>query len=153
MKEGEFHAIVGPFGSGKSTLLSAILGKSWLFLEKVLICSEASYSGDLEVLAGERVVVGSTAYLPEIPWIMNTSIRANVLYDLDFDKKLYDKVVMAADLRRDIFALPRCDATVVGENVSCLESKYIFEFLKFGVMTRNQDTFSWLNKYENNETR
>ncbi|PAV81687.1 hypothetical protein WR25_04720 [Diploscapter pachys] len=97
VKEGEFHAIVGPFGSGKSTLLSAILG-------------------DLEVLAGERVVVGSTAYLPEIPWIMNSSIRANVLYDLDFDKKLYDKVVMATDFRRDIFALPRCDATVVGEN-------------------------------------
>ena len=94
------------------------------------------------MLAGERVVVGSTAYLSEIPWVMNTSIRANVLYDLDFDKKLYDKVVMAADLRRDIFALPRCDATVVGENVSYLESTYIFEFSKFGVMTRNQDTFS-----------
>lgn len=99
------------------------------------------------MLAGERVVVGSTAYLPEIPWIMNTSIRANVLYDLDFDKKLYDKVVMATDFRRDIFALPRCDATVVGENVSYFESAYIFQFSnfcwrpEFGVMTKSRYFF------------
>ncbi|CAJ0589993.1 unnamed protein product [Cylicocyclus nassatus] len=97
VQEGEWHAIVGPVGSGKSSLLAAILG-------------------EMTQLDGLRKVGGTVAYVPQSAWILNQTVRANILYGLDYERNRYDKVLRACELKKDIFALPRCDASMLGEN-------------------------------------
>ncbi|KAK6049539.1 ABC transporter, ATP-binding protein, partial [Cooperia oncophora] len=97
VNQGELHAIVGSFGSGKSSLLSAILG-------------------EMTQLDGVKKISGTIAYVPQTAWILNHTVRSNILYGLDYDRNKYDKVLRACELKKDIFSLPRCDATIVGEN-------------------------------------
>ncbi|EPB74675.1 ABC transporter transmembrane region [Ancylostoma ceylanicum] len=104
VKEGEVHAIVGPVGSGKSSLLSAILGSDYS-------------SGEMTHLDGTRKIGGTIAYVPQSAWILNHTVRGNILYGMDYERNKYDKVLRACELKKDIFTLPRCDATIVGENV------------------------------------
>ncbi|VDN24064.1 unnamed protein product [Cylicostephanus goldi] len=106
VQEGEWHAIVGPVGSGKSSLLLAILG-------------------EMTQLDGLRKVGGTVAYVSQSAWILNQTVRANILYGLDYERNRYDKVLRACELKKDIFSLPRCDATMLGENVS--SSKFLLD--------------------------
>lgn len=101
VNRGEIHAVVGSVGSGKSSILSAILG-------------------EMTHLDGIRKVSGTIAYVPQTAWILNQTIRGNILYGLDYDRNKYDKVLRACELKRDVYTLPRCDATVVGENGTAL---------------------------------
>ncbi|KAK5971823.1 hypothetical protein GCK32_002081 [Trichostrongylus colubriformis] len=101
VQKEEVHAIVGSFGSGKSSVLSAILG-------------------EMTQLDGVRKIAGTIAYVPQTAWILNQTVRNNILYGMDYDSKKYDKVLRACELKKDIFALPRCDATIVGENGTTL---------------------------------
>ncbi|KJH47400.1 ABC transporter, ATP-binding protein [Dictyocaulus viviparus] len=101
VQQGEFCAVVGSVGSGKSSLLAAILG-------------------EMTLLDGSRNVCGTVSYLSQTAWILNQTVRANILYGLDYDRNRYDKILKACELKKDIFALPRCDATVLGENGAAL---------------------------------
>lgn len=75
-------------------------------------------AGDLVQLDGIRSVHGTIGYVPQTPWIMNHTVKSNILYGKEYDKNLYDKVTRACDLRRDFYAMPRYDSTMVGDNVS-----------------------------------
>lgn len=43
-------------------------------------------------LDGIRKVSGTIAYVPQTAWILNQTIRGNILYGLDYDRNKYDKV-------------------------------------------------------------
>jgi ATP-binding cassette subfamily C (CFTR/MRP) protein 1 len=60
VKRGEFTCIVGRVGCGKSSLLSAMFGEA-------------------QRIEGYLSVRGKLSYCCEKPWIINTSIRENVL--------------------------------------------------------------------------
>ncbi|VDM64606.1 unnamed protein product [Angiostrongylus costaricensis] len=109
VRQGEHRAVVGPVGCGKSSLLAAILG-------------------EMNLLEGYRKVNGTIAYVSQTSWILNDTVRANILYGLEYNKNKYDKelifdvddilqILRACELKKDIFTLPRSDATVVGENL------------------------------------
>ncbi|VDO86601.1 unnamed protein product [Heligmosomoides polygyrus] len=78
--------------------------------------------GEMTHLDGIRKVSGTIAYVPQTAWILNQTIRGNILYGLDYDRNKYDKVLRACELKRDVYTLPRCDATVVGENIGAARS-------------------------------
>ena len=63
--KGFLVGVVGPTGSGKSSLLQAILGEM----------PKAPASGPARV-ADQRPV----AFLPQQPWIFNSTVRQNVLF-------------------------------------------------------------------------
>ncbi|KAK6010154.1 hypothetical protein OSTOST_24844, partial [Ostertagia ostertagi] len=42
-------------------------------------------------LDGVRKVCGSVAYVPQTPWILNHTMRGNILYGMDYDRNRYDK--------------------------------------------------------------
>ncbi|KAJ1725999.1 hypothetical protein LPJ61_005493, partial [Coemansia biformis] len=65
----ELIAVTGKSGSGKSSLLLSICG-------------------ELEMTEGTGKVAGSTAYLEQSPWIMNDTMRANVLFGREYDAEL-----------------------------------------------------------------
>ncbi|KAJ2745284.1 hypothetical protein GGI20_002307 [Coemansia sp. BCRC 34301] len=93
---GEHLAIVGRVGSGKSSLLSALLG-------------------DMRKESGDVVVCGQVAFVPQQPWIMNATLRSNVLFGLKYDEVFYNRVIDACALRPDLDMLTAGDMTEIGE--------------------------------------
>ncbi|XP_073824005.1 sulfonylurea receptor [Musca autumnalis] len=95
---GKLTMIVGKNGSGKSSLLSALL------MEMPLI------SGDMIWNKSSTI-----AFVPQQPWLLNASIRENILFGESFRPKRYDFVLDACALKPDIDLMPAGDLTVIGE--------------------------------------
>ncbi|KAJ1647430.1 hypothetical protein LPJ64_001206 [Coemansia asiatica] len=95
-KRTELVAVVGTVGSGKSSLVSAILGE-------MVKCS------------GNVSISGSIAYVPQQPWIVNATLRDNILLGKLFDPDLYFRVIEACALSPDLESLPARDLTEIGE--------------------------------------
>ncbi|GEQ70471.1 hypothetical protein JCM33374_g4148 [Metschnikowia sp. JCM 33374] len=96
VKKGELDCIVGKVGSGKSSILQCLLG-------------------DLYKLDGEAKVHGSIAYASQVPWIINGTVRENILFGHKYDPEFYQKVLDACALSVDLKILPKKDKTEVGE--------------------------------------
>lgn len=94
--KGELACIVGRVGDGKSSLLQAVLGDLWK-------------------IKGEVVVRGRTAYVPQQAWVMNASVRENIVFGHRWDPQFYDKTIKACALSDDFAQLPDGDQTEVGE--------------------------------------
>ncbi|KAJ5665324.1 Metal resistance protein YCF1 [Penicillium maclennaniae] len=95
-RKGELSCIVGRVGSGKSSLLQSILG-------------------ELYKIDGEVVVRGRVAYVAQAPWVMNASVRENIVFGHRWDPDFYDLTVEACALLDDFKNLPDGDQTEVGE--------------------------------------
>lgn len=93
---GELCAVVGRVGSGKSSLCSAILNETVL--------------GE-----GHISVKGSVAYAAQSPWILNSTLRENILFGLSMDKARYEAVLSACQLTHDLSMLDNGDLTEIGE--------------------------------------
>ncbi|CAI4047150.1 hypothetical protein SUVZ_12G0420 [Saccharomyces uvarum] len=103
-KRGDLICVVGRVGAGKSTFLKAILGQ--------LPCM----SGSKESLAPKLIIrASSLAYCSQESWIMNASVRENILFGHKFDKAYYDLTIKACQLLPDLKILPDGDETLVGE--------------------------------------
>nr|WOF01071.1 multidrug resistance-associated protein 1 [Corynespora cassiicola] len=94
--KGELACIVGRVGSGKSSLLQAVLGDLWK-------------------IRGEVILRGKTAYVPQQAWVMNASVRENIVFGHRWDPHFYEKTVKACALLDDFASLPDGDQTEVGE--------------------------------------
>ncbi|EGV65927.1 hypothetical protein CANTEDRAFT_97001 [Yamadazyma tenuis ATCC 10573] len=99
-KKGELTCVVGRVGSGKSTLLKAILG-----------CIPV----DTTINTPTLKVNGSIAYCAQSAWILNSSVRENILFGRKYDKEFYQATVQACELSKDFEMLPDGDRTIVGE--------------------------------------
>lgn len=94
--KGELSCIVGRVGSGKSSLLQAILGDLWK-------------------INGEVTVRGRIAYVAQQPWVMNASVKDNIVFGHRWDPHFYELTIDACALRDDFQTLPDGDQTEVGE--------------------------------------
>lgn len=107
IKAGDLVAVVGSVGSGKSSLLSAILGEMEpVEGTKVNIPRDPSDQGS----------EGFVSYCTQTPWVVNDTLRGNILFGRPFDEERYDQVVEAAALLDDLAVLPAGDQTEIGEN-------------------------------------
>ncbi|CDR46108.1 CYFA0S22e00100g1_1 [Cyberlindnera fabianii] len=95
-KKGELTCIVGRVGSGKSALIQSILG-------------------DLNRIDGSVTIHGNVAYVSQIPWIMNGTVKENILFGHKYDPEFYDKTIKACALTIDFATLKDGDETLVGE--------------------------------------
>ena len=95
--ESGLHMIVGAVGTGKSTLLLGVLGQLGISPES------------------EITICGSVAYAPQLPFIMNATVRDNVLFGLDFDDERYRTAVCDACLDVDVMGFTDRDLTEIGE--------------------------------------
>lgn len=103
VSKGELVMVVGKVGSGKSSLISAILGDMIL---------KPTTSSDSPTVVKRK---GSVAYVPQSAWILNATVRNNIILNLPFDPVWYERVIEAVDLRVDFSVLPNGDLTEVGE--------------------------------------
>lgn len=95
---GSFIAVVGAVGSGKSSLLSAILGE----IEKI--------EGKVNVNRGTKI-----AFVPQLAWIQNATVKDNIIFGQEFDKRKYEKTIKSCALRQDLAMLSGGDETEIGE--------------------------------------
>ncbi|KAJ2751109.1 hypothetical protein GGI19_004694 [Coemansia pectinata] len=70
---------------------------------------------ELEMTKGSGTMVGSIGYMEQSPWIMNDTMRANILFGRDFDEEYYWKVIHACALTQDLESWPDSDLTTIGE--------------------------------------
>ena len=103
-KKGEITCIIGKVGSGKSTLLKAILGE--------LPCIGGSQS----LIPPKIIIRGeSIAYCPQEAWIMNDTVKNNILFGHRYNEVYYNLTLEACQLKTDLVTLPNGDETLVGE--------------------------------------
>uniref|UniRef100_A0A3B3IJ80 Multidrug resistance-associated protein 1 n=1 Tax=Oryzias latipes TaxID=8090 RepID=A0A3B3IJ80_ORYLA len=94
--EGSLVAVVGHVGSGKSSLLSALLG-------------------EMDKMEGSVSVKGSVAYVPQQAWILNATLKNNIVFGQKRKEAWYHRVVEACALHQDLEILPAGDETEIGE--------------------------------------
>ena len=89
INRGELVCIIGSVGSGKSSLISAMMG-------------------EMDKIVGSLKTFGKRSYCPQQAWILNMTIRKNVLFESEYEKSWYDKVVEACQLSQDFKQLGGC---------------------------------------------
>lgn len=120
-KSKGLNVICGPSGSGKSSLLLALLGEMHLEQGHIFFPPQAQQI-TRAASPEEDPLTENTAYCPHEPWILNQSIRTNILLDHPFNASRYEAVLHAVALDTDIRStlLEDGDQTIAGENGSKL---------------------------------
>ncbi|KAF9110690.1 Multidrug resistance-associated protein 1 [Mortierella sp. AM989] len=93
---GSLTAVVGRVGQGKSSLLSAMIS-------------------DMYKIQGKVQISGKVAYVPQQAWIINKTLRDNILFGKEYDEARYKQVIFACGLEPDLAMLPAGDKTEIGE--------------------------------------
>uniref|UniRef100_A0A673BTL2 ATP-binding cassette sub-family C member 5 n=1 Tax=Sphaeramia orbicularis TaxID=375764 RepID=A0A673BTL2_9TELE len=96
VKKGALVGICGGVGSGKSSLLAALLGQ-------------------MTLLEGRVAAGGGFAYVSQQAWILNHSLKENILFGNEYDREKYCTVLEACCLLPDLAELPFGDMTEIGE--------------------------------------
>ncbi|KAJ3109314.1 hypothetical protein HDU97_007808 [Phlyctochytrium planicorne] len=94
--DGSLVAVIGTVGSGKSSFLQALVG-------------------EMKRVAGSVEIRGSLGWCPQQPWVLNQTVKGNVLFGQPFDKEKYDNVLEKCALKQDLKILPAGDQTEIGE--------------------------------------
>ncbi|KAL3942720.1 MAG: hypothetical protein SGBAC_003127 [Bacillariaceae sp.] len=106
IEAGSLVAVVGSVGSGKSSFLSAILG------EMESIDGSKVYVPRNE---NEKDINGYASYCTQSPWVVNDTLRGNILFGREFEEDRYNLVLENCALVDDIAILPAGDKTEIGE--------------------------------------
>ncbi|KAI0360724.1 multidrug resistance-associated ABC transporter [Trametes cingulata] len=94
--KGSFVAIVGRVGSGKSSLLQGLIG-------------------EMRKTRGECIFSSTAAYVPQTAWIMNATLRQNIVFGQPEDEEKFRNIVKACCLEPDLEMLPNGEETEIGE--------------------------------------
>lgn len=94
---GELTIIVGPVASGKTTLLEAIVGEARVF------------AGSVELTVPEEI-----AYCGQDAWLLNQTVKENILAFEPYSKHFYDEVIQACQLEEDLRYFPKGDESIIG---------------------------------------
>ena len=109
---GGLNVVAGPTGSGKTSLLMALLGEMTLLNGSVHL--PGGYDRSL-LPVREDGLTDSVAYCAQQAWLVNDTIKQNILFASPYDEQRYQSVIEACALTRDLEVLEAGDATLVGE--------------------------------------
>ncbi|XP_033096104.1 multidrug resistance-associated protein 5-like [Anneissia japonica] len=96
IEKGCLLGVCGSVGTGKSSLLSAILNH--------MVRTKGSIATD-----------GSFAYAAQQSWIINATVRENILFGEPFNEERYKRALFACCLLEDLKSLSNGDETIIGE--------------------------------------
>ena len=97
---GDLIGIYGSTGSGKTCLLNAILN-------------------NLDILNNVKKskisVNGIISYTPQSPWIINDTVKGNIILNKTYEEDIYQHVINICELEKDLLALQGGDFTEIGD--------------------------------------
>jgi len=96
INSGEFIGVVGEVGSGKSSLLLSIMG-------------------ELHTVKGKVMKQGRFAYIPQEAFVINDTLKNNILFGEELHNERYAKILRLCELEHDIRILSAGDLTEIGE--------------------------------------
>ena len=96
VQPGEFVALVGRVGSGKTSLLKSVVN-------------------ELKVQRGTVLSKGSIACVSQTAFLVNDTLRNNILFGKPYNKAKYEKIIRICQLLPDLEILPSGDSTEIGE--------------------------------------
>ncbi|KIX98535.1 uncharacterized protein Z520_05836 [Fonsecaea multimorphosa CBS 102226] len=116
--KNELSVISGRTGSGKSLLLASIIGEAEVLGGEVFVPRppSAAERHDSGANRSNWMIESSIAFVAQIPWIENATIRDNILFGLPLDNDRYQKVLHACALTKDLEMLPDGELTDIGAN-------------------------------------
>ena len=91
-----YQTVVGKVGSGKSSMISAILG-------------------EMNKQSGSYYINGNVSYAAQQAWILNATLKDNILFGNEYIESKYNNVLEACALIADLNILPAGDRTEIGE--------------------------------------
>lgn len=106
------NVVFGPTGSGKSSLLLALLGEMVLKQGSVYLPSKEQHEIAID---SNTELADCVAYCAQQPWLMNATVKDNILFANDFNEERYAQVIAACALTRDIEIWKDGDDTPIGE--------------------------------------
>ncbi|CAH2355283.1 ATP-dependent bile acid permease [[Candida] railenensis] len=112
-KAGKLNVVIGATGSGKTSLLLALLGEMDLTAGQVFL--PGIIPRDELIVDPRTGLTESVAYCSQAAWLLNDTIRNNIVFAASFNEERYQKVVTACGLQRDFEILSAGDATEIGE--------------------------------------
>ncbi|KAF8307176.1 P-loop containing nucleoside triphosphate hydrolase protein [Clavulina sp. PMI_390] len=101
-EQGGLNIVVGPTGAGKTSVLLSLLGEMHFIPEEVGSWYNLPRSGGV-------------AFCPQEAWIMNETIRDNILFGEPYQETRYKQVLKECALEQDLKLFSAGDKTEVGE--------------------------------------
>lgn len=110
--------ISGQTGSGKSLLLAAIIGEADELSGDINLPKAPTLEERFDHKANKSdwIIDSSIAFVAQIPWIENASIKDNIIFGLPYDSGRFDKVIACCALEKDLQMLPDGVSTDIGAN-------------------------------------
>lgn len=110
---GRLNVVAGPTGSGKTSLLMALLGEMTILDGSVMLPNGCSRD---ELIPNPVTgLAESVAYCAQQAWLVNDTIKQNILFASPWNEERYRNVLSACALKRDLEILDDGDSTLVGE--------------------------------------
>lgn len=98
LKKNETAVIIGETGSGKSCLIKSLIDRLIILHKK------------------EFVIDGTISYASQTPFIVNSTVKDNILFYSKYDEERYNQTIKYCELERDMNILPAGDLTEIGTN-------------------------------------
>ena len=100
INKGEFIGIIGNVSSGKSNFIKAIIN-------------------NLDIISkneNDKILInGKFSYVSQIPFLINDTIRNNILFFNEMDYEKYEKIIEICELKEDIELMEKKDFTIIEE--------------------------------------
>ena len=112
INKGDMVVILGETGSGKTCLANAILN----YLEYIKPTNTTSDKNNKNNIKCQNIINGSISYAPQNPWIMNDTIRNNILFFNELNIEKYKEILQICQLTSDLDNLPGGELTEVSSN-------------------------------------
>ncbi|ORY70217.1 P-loop containing nucleoside triphosphate hydrolase protein [Pseudomassariella vexata] len=115
---GELSVISGKTGSGKSLMLAAVLGEVDILSGSISVprTLPIKQRHDSKANKANWILPSSVAFVAQIPWIENATIKNNILFGLPFDEDRYLKTIEVCALKKDIDMFTEGEKTEIGAN-------------------------------------
>ena len=110
----ELSVISGKTGAGKSLLLASLIGEAELLSGTIKVPKSAENRYDHKAHKNNWIIDSAIAFVAQIPWIENASIKDNILFDLPYDAHRYKKTLESCALVKDLEILPDGELTDIG---------------------------------------
>jgi ATP-binding cassette subfamily C (CFTR/MRP) protein 1 len=103
-QKGKLTTIIGKIGSGKSSILYSILGEMRI----------------LDYVNTEVCVNGSTCFLGQNPWLINGTVKENILLHKEFDQDKFDWAIKYSALDIDLKNWEKKELHKIGDDGAAL---------------------------------